>query len=186
MKPSNVMTVCRLVLSPVFIFVFLAQGMWARIGVLAIACISELTDLFDGIIARKRGEITDFGKIIDPLADSVSRFTIFLCFMYRGYAPVWMIAFLFYRDIMVGYLRILAILHGKVISARKSGKFKAMIQGPSILIILMLDVYREITPLAWFHQFTVILIGFVTIVTVLSGIDYVVGNRQFLKEMKSP
>jgi CDP-diacylglycerol--glycerol-3-phosphate 3-phosphatidyltransferase len=178
------MTISRLVLSPVFIIVFLSHGFWAKIAALVIVCINELTDLLDGIIARKRGETTDFGKIIDPLADSVSRFTIFLCFLAAGYAPVWMIAFLFYRDIIVGYLRILASLHGTVLAARKSGKIKAMVQGPAILIILILDIYRESTPLPWFHTFTFYLIGFVTLVTVLSGIDYVIGNRQFLKKMK--
>ena len=184
MNISNLMTISRLVLSPVFIAVFLSHGLWAKIAALAIVSINELTDLFDGIIARRRGETTDFGKIVDPLADSVSRFTIFLCFLYAGYAPVWMIAFLFYRDIVVSYLRTLAGVHGTVLAARRSGKFKAMAQGPSIVVILILDVYREVTPLPWFHTFTFYLIGFVTIVTIISGIDYVIGNRQFLKKMK--
>jgi CDP-diacylglycerol--glycerol-3-phosphate 3-phosphatidyltransferase len=184
MTISNMMTISRFLLSPVFIVVFLQEGLWARIGAFAIVAINELTDLFDGIIARRRNEITDFGKIADPLADSVSRFTVFLCFIAAGYAPVWMIAFIFYRDIVVSYVRVLAGMHGKVMGARRSGKFKAMAQGPSTLIILLLDIIREMTPIPWFHQFTFILIGFVTLVTVISGIDYVIGTRHYLKRLK--
>lgn len=178
------MTISRLVLSPVFVFVFMSEGMWARIGAFAIVGINELTDLFDGVIARKLGKTTDFGKIADPLADSVSRFTVFLCFLAAGYAPMWLIAFIFYRDIVVAYVRVLASLHGVALGARRSGKFKAMGQGPSLVIILFLDIIRETTPLPWFHQFTFIFIGFVTVVTIISGIDYVIGTRNLIKRLE--
>lgn len=184
MTISNVMTISRLLLSPVFIFVFMSQGIWARIGALVIVIVIELTDLLDGMVARKRGEITDFGKIADPLADSVSRFTIFICFLAAGYAPVWMIAFIFYRDMVVSYMRILASMNGVVLAARRSGKFKAMAQGPSILIILMLDVIREIYPIWWFNRFTYWLLAFVTLVTVISLVDYVMGNREFVRKLR--
>lgn len=184
MTISNVMTISRLLLSPVFIFVFMSQGLWARIGALVIVIVFELTDLLDGMVARKRGEITDFGKIADPLADSVSRFTIFICFLAAGYAPVWMIAFIFYRDMVVSYMRILASMNGVVLAARRSGKFKAMAQGPSILIILMLDVIREIYPIWWFNRFTYWLLAFVTLVTVISLVDYVMGNREFVRKLR--
>jgi CDP-diacylglycerol--glycerol-3-phosphate 3-phosphatidyltransferase len=184
MTISNVMTISRLLLSPVFIFVFMSHGLWARIGAFVIVGIIELTDLLDGIVARKRGEVTDFGKIADPLADSVSRFTIFICFLAAGYAPVWMIAIFFYRDIVVSYMRILASMNGVVLAARRSGKFKAMAQGPSILIILVLDIVREIYPVWWFDRFTYWLLAFVTLVTLISMVDYVMGNREFVRKLR--
>lgn len=184
MTISNAMTISRFTLAPVFIAVFLQQGLWARVGSLVIVLVNESTDLLDGIIARKRGETTEFGKIADPLADSVCRFTVFLCFMAAGYAPVWMIAFLFYRDIVVGYLRVLAGMHGVVMGARRSGKLKAAFQGPSTVIILTLDVIRTLTPVPWFHQFTFVLIGIVTVVTVISGVDYVIGTRKYFERLK--
>ncbi len=184
MTIANVLTISRLLLSPVFILVFMSQGLWARIGAFVIVGINELTDLFDGIIARKRGETTDFGKLADPLADSVSRFTIFLCFLAAGYAQVWMIAFIFYRDIVVSYMRTLASINGVVLAARQSGKFKAMAQGPSILIVLVLDIVREIMPLPWFDGFTYWLLAFATLITMISLVDYVMGNREFLRKLK--
>jgi CDP-diacylglycerol--glycerol-3-phosphate 3-phosphatidyltransferase len=184
MTISNAMTISRFVLSPVFIIIFLQQGLWARVGAFLIVALNELSDLLDGFIARRRGETTEFGKIADPLADSFCRFTVFLCFMAAGYAPVWMIAFLFYRDIVVSYLRVLAGMHGVVMGARRSGKLKAMAQGPSTLLILLLDIVRNMTPIPWFHQFTFILIGIVTIVTIISGVDYVMGTKQYMKRLK--
>ena len=184
MNLANILTISRLLLSPVFIFVFMSEGLWARIGAFVIVGINELTDLFDGIIARRRGETTDFGKLADPLADSVSRFTIFLCFLAAGYAPVWMIAFIFYRDIVVSYLRTLASINGVVLAARQSGKYKAMAQGPSILVILILDIVREVVPLQWFNGFTYWLLAFVTLVTIISLVDYLMGNREFLRKLK--
>jgi CDP-diacylglycerol--glycerol-3-phosphate 3-phosphatidyltransferase len=184
MTVSNYLTISRLVLSPIFIFVFLADGIWARLGAFAIVGINELTDLLDGIIARRRGETTDFGKLVDPLADSISHLTVFICFVAKGYAPVWMVALLVYRDLFVGYLRTVAGLQGRVLSARGIGKRKTMTQGLIIIIILLVDIFREYTEIVWFFQFSYVLVGLATLVTVVAGVEYAVANRHLLKRLK--
>jgi len=147
-----VLTASRLVLSPIFVLVFLHDTFGGAIACLAIAIVSELTDLFDGMVARYRNEVTDFGKILDPLADSISRLTIFICFVQGGQAPIYLIVFILYRDSLVATLRTFCAYRGVVVSARKTGKIKAVFQATAILIILLLRIisYRvspEVQPL---------------------------------------
>ena len=185
-NPTNlamVLTFCRLVLSPVFVFVFLRGTYWSAVACLGIAIVSELTDLFDGIVARRRNEVTDFGKILDPLADSISRLTIFLCFVVEGLAPLSVVIFILYRDSMIATLRTFCAFRGVVVSARKSGKAKAVIQATVILIVLVLKVLAFEVSEPWQQQFRMIsevLIWGATAVTVLTAIDYVAGNWKVL------
>ena len=183
MTISNSMTISRLVLSPVFIIIFLQQGLWARIGAFIIVAVNELTDLLDGIVARRRKEVTDFGKIIDPMSDSLYHLTVFLCFVAKGYAPVWMVALLFYRDFIISYLRTLGSMHGQVLQARSIGKRKTMAQGFAIIIILFLDIIRQYHPISWFFSAAYILVGVATFVSVLAGIEYIVANRKLYRKL---
>lgn len=133
---AMILTVARLILSPIFVFVFLVDNFWGALACLMIAIISELTDLFDGMVARYRNEVTDFGKILDPLADSISRLTIFICLIQGGLAPIYLIVFILYRDSLVATLRTVCAYRSVVVSARWSGKTKAIFQATAILIIL--------------------------------------------------
>lgn len=186
-RPTNVamiLTGSRLVLSPLFVFVFLFDNFWGAIACLAIAILSELTDLFDGIVARRRNEVTDFGKILDPLADSISRLTIFICFIYGGQAPIYLVVFILYRDSMVATIRTVCAYRGVVVSARRSGKTKAVVQASAILVILLFRVlaYKYPTLEGTFLQIDHALIGVVTLVTVFSAVDYLAGNWTVLRQ----
>ncbi len=181
---AMVLTASRLVLSPIFVLVFLHDTFGGAIACLAIAIVSELTDLFDGMVARYRNEVTDFGKILDPLADSISRLTIFICFVQGGQAPIYLIVFILYRDSLVATLRTFCAYRGVVVSARKTGKIKAVVQATAILIILLLRVisYRvspEVQQVFAGIDFTLILIA--TLVTVYSAWDYVSGNWHLIR-----
>ncbi|MCA9784496.1 MAG: CDP-alcohol phosphatidyltransferase family protein, partial [Candidatus Cloacimonetes bacterium] len=105
MTLANQLTAARIFLSPIFVLAFMQEGFWARVAALAIVVMSELTDGFDGHIARSRGEVTDFGKLLDPLADSISRITVFIAFMSVGLIPWWMVLIFVYRDSAVSTLR---------------------------------------------------------------------------------
>jgi CDP-diacylglycerol--glycerol-3-phosphate 3-phosphatidyltransferase len=126
-----------LLLSPVFVLVFMQEGLWARVAALAIVVVSELTDAFDGHLARSRGEVTDFGKLLDPLADSVSRMSVFIAFMAAGLIPWWMVLIFVYRDSLISTMRTICAYRGEVVAARSSGKIKAIIQATVIIAILL-------------------------------------------------
>ena len=135
----NYLTVCRLALSPLFILLFLTEEPWAAVAALVTAVFFEATDLLDGFIARRRGLVSSLGKLIDPLADSIARFSIFLAFTTERSVrlhpwPVLLVAALFYRDAIVAYVRIFAASTGTVLAARWSGKVKALCQGSGIII----------------------------------------------------
>ena len=189
-RVANLLTLSRIALSPFFVWAFLAghtgeHSIRAQWIALAIAVSFELTDAFDGWVARRRNEVSDFGKILDPLADSVSRFTVFLAFLVEGWASVWAIAPLFWRDSIVSTVRVLAASQGVIVSARFSGKLKAVVQGGAIVGILAAACFRE--TLGWELDDVKILSGrlmtFVAAVTVYSLFDYLVGNRKVLASL---
>lgn len=146
MTLANWLTFARLLMSPVFVLVFLQEGLWARIAALAIVVVSELTDAFDGHLARSMGEVTDFGKLLDPLADSVSRISIFIAFMAVGLIPWWMVVVFIYRDSLISTMRTVCAYRGEVVAARASGKIKAIIQATVIIAILLGRIVTVLYP----------------------------------------
>jgi CDP-diacylglycerol--glycerol-3-phosphate 3-phosphatidyltransferase len=182
MNVSRAMTCSRIVFGPLFILCFLKFGAAGKACALILAGLIELTDVLDGTVARRRGEVSDLGRFLDPFADSLSRMSVFLAFFAHQprLAEIWMVAVIFYRDMMVAYVRIWSMWHGVVQAARLSGKLKAIVQGVAILVICIgalagacgwLDagLTRDI---AWW-----IMVG-VTVVTAVSGIEYAAGLRR--------
>jgi len=200
-RVANLLTLSRIALAPVFVWAFLEghvtdRALWARWTALAVALSFELTDAFDGWVARRRNEVSDFGKILDPVADSISRFTVFLCFLTAGYADVWSVAIIFWRDSVVSMLRVLSAGQGVVLAARTTGKAKAVVQAVGILAILVFALVPEFPPggvagnYLWQvppgkHHLDVaraIMWG-VSVVTALSLVDYLRGNREVLRKL---
>ncbi|KMQ51073.1 CDP-diacylglycerol--glycerol-3-phosphate 3-phosphatidyltransferase [Chitinispirillum alkaliphilum] len=192
MNAAVIITASRVAIAPVFAYVFVTGFPTEQIGwvwiCLALAVLIELSDLFDGMVARGRGEVTDFGKVFDPVADSVSRQTIFISFMVSGVIPLWMYLIFFYRDAFLQLLRIICASSGIVLAARKSGKTKAVLQGIGtfgvLLAILLIRYNVQWMPseILGFHPgFWIMLIP--AIFTLLSVIDYVIPNRKLIAKM---
>jgi CDP-diacylglycerol--glycerol-3-phosphate 3-phosphatidyltransferase len=130
--------------------------------------------LIDGLLARRWGQVTELGKVLDPFADCISRFSVFLCFMFAGYAHIFMVALIFYRDIIVANIRIAAAMKGTVIHARTSGKIKAVAQAVVILTVITgINVFGK--EALNFRVFSLWAMGLLTAVTVWSGVDYTLG-----------
>lgn len=131
MNVAILITVSRILLAPVFLLLLLTGdgasgdnialivGLWVVYGTI------ELSDLADGLVARRMGQVTDLGKILDPFADSLSRLTAFLGFTLIGLMPVWVFVVIFYRDMGVSFMRTLLARKGVAQGARLSGKLKA-------------------------------------------------------------
>jgi len=200
-RVANLLTLSRIALAPVFVWAFLqghvdGHAPWAQWTALGVAISFELTDAFDGWVARARNEVSDFGKILDPLADGISRFTVFLCFLVAGYADVWSLAIVFWRDSIVSTLRVLGAGQNIVVAARTWGKAKAVVQAVAILSILVFGLIPVFPPGGiggWFlwsvqdaehHQKVAqwIMRG-VAGVTAVSLIDYLRGNREVLRRL---
>jgi len=188
-KLPNLVTMSRMLLAPLFLVAFCAkphvQGETGLRWALVLAVFFETTDMVDGYLARRMEQTSQLGKILDPLADSVSRFTIFLGFLVKGYASVWPIACIFWRDSIVSTIRILAASQGVIVSARLSGKVKAIVQGIAIGVILFSTCLHERLGVSMdeVRDHSWKLMWFVAGVTLLSLVDYVFGIRGVLRKL---
>lgn len=179
----NLLTVSRIALAPCFIALFTTR-MW--FGALIVAILFEVTDILDGHIARRTGRVSDLGKFMDPIADSIARFTTFLCFLSIGYAPIWAVAVMFWRDSVVAGLRILGATQGVVISARWSGKLKAICQGTAIITILCFMVWPDIFGVGAERvpDLARTLLWIIAGITLASLFEYLWGNRRILATLR--
>ena len=191
-------TISRILLAPVFVWVFFYDNdlvyqnnhLIFKIMAALMAIFFVISDGLDGYLARKRGEVSQLGKYLDPYSDKISNMIIFLCFLASGYAAVWMVAIIFFRESTVETLRTLAAASGVTIDARRSGKWKTALQGTAVIAILVLEIVdtliQRVTP--GLQPWTTIwnytpysLMAAVAAVTLLSGIDYFTGNRKVLE-----
>lgn len=136
-------TLSRIVLViPACLLLFLDQPP-AFVGAVMLLNLVELTDLVDGIIARRDNNVTDLGKLLDPLVDSICRGTVFGAFTALKLMPLWMLLIIFYRDLVMAYLRSLAAIKNVAMGARWSGKTKAAVQAIAIQLVALLLLARS-------------------------------------------
>ena len=161
---ANALTVLRLALVPVFVACLLAGGDFWRVVAFAVFAAASVTDLLDGRIARRRGLITDFGKIADPVADKALTGAALVTLSALGELPWWVTVVILVREIWVTVLRFWVIRRG-VIAASRGGKLKTLLQVVAIALYVLplpgaLAVVREAVMAA------------AVVVTVVTGIDY--------------
>ncbi|HNZ03579.1 MAG TPA: CDP-alcohol phosphatidyltransferase family protein [Myxococcota bacterium] len=110
------------------------------IAALAIFALQQLSDMVDGYLARKHKQVTDLGKLADPLADTISNFGAYLCLMWVGLIPFWLLFVMYVREASVSTLRVIAASNGLVVAARPSGKLKSLslAVGADVLLMTML------------------------------------------------
>ncbi|MDR0325837.1 MAG: CDP-diacylglycerol--glycerol-3-phosphate 3-phosphatidyltransferase [Oscillospiraceae bacterium] len=178
MTIANVVTIARIGLVPVFL---VYMGMDWRVAALVIFSVAAATDFIDGYLARRMGQVTNFGKIMDPLADKLLVLVALICFIREGTAPVWVVAVVLAREFLVSALRIVAASEGKVLAADFSGKVKTVVQIFGAIAILTPWYNIELWPSFALHTLASWLIA---AVTVWSGLDYLVRHRALFKTMK--
>lgn len=191
MNPSHYLTLLRIFLSPVFPILYLGRD-WLGIPLvslpyilLVLLIICECSDIFDGMLARKRNEVTDLGKVLDPMADSVTHISLFLTFT-QGFVslPLLLVLVFFYRDMFISTLRTLCALRGVALAARFSGKMKAILQATVafLIILLMIPYSLGMISLELFQQVSLYSVSFAAFYTVVSVVDYVYANWIYLKK----
>lgn len=191
MNIAHFFTLLRLVISPIFPLLYLKHE-WFGVSfasvpyvLLALLIICECSDLFDGFFARRNNIVTDLGKILDPIADSVTHITLFLMFTQGVIQLPLVIVFVFlYRELFIGGLRTLCALRGFTLAARLSGKVKAVLQGVvcSLIIALMIPYAKGYMSLETLQMTSFILSGIVALYTIISVVDYVFANRYYIQK----
>jgi CDP-diacylglycerol---glycerol-3-phosphate 3-phosphatidyltransferase len=159
---ANELTVLRLLLVPFFVWFLLAGGTADRSVAFVAFAVASVTDLLDGELARRRGLITDFGKIADPIADKALTGSALITLSYLGELAWWITGVIVVREVAVTALRFWVIRRG-VIAASRGGKAKTMLQVIAISLYVLpwhIVLAREIV------------MGAALVVTVVTGIDY--------------
>jgi CDP-diacylglycerol---glycerol-3-phosphate 3-phosphatidyltransferase len=166
---ANALTVLRLILVPVFVVALFAHGGhetgW-RVLAWAIFAVASITDRIDGDLARKRGLVTEFGKLADPIADKALIGAALIGLSILGDLPWWITVVMLVREVGVTGLRFWVIRHG-VIPASRGGKLKTLLQAVATGLFVLLPVASWIEPIAWTFMIAAV------IVALLTGADYV-------------
>ncbi len=180
MNTANKITIFRVILVPVFMALMLMDSDACRMWALAVFVIASASDWLDGYIARNYNQVSNFGKFMDPLADKILTTAAFLTLFDRIWFASVAIMLILTREFMVAGLRMNAGASGTVIAASMFGKVKTVVQ--MIAIIASIALTHSIFPAETAILMTNIFVWASTVVTVISGIDYLWKNRQvFLK-----
>lgn len=178
---ANALTVFRLALVPVFLYaLFAGSGHERGLRVLAwaIFAVASITDRIDGDIARKRGLVTEFGKLADPIADKALVGAALIGLSVLGDLPWWITVVVLTREIGVTVLRFWVIRHG-VIPASRGGKLKALLQAVAIGLFVLIPIGSWLKPIAWAFMVVAIVVALVT------GVDYVARALRLRRESAS-
>jgi CDP-diacylglycerol--glycerol-3-phosphate 3-phosphatidyltransferase len=158
---------------------------------LLIFLLASLTDYLDGVIARKWNLITDFGKLMDPLADKILTASAFICLIPFGALPAWAVIIIISREFLITGLRLLASSKGVILPAEKLGKHKTAWQMITIVFFLALLAADDFAPegsdmvdLLWSYGGPV-LVTVTVVLTVFSGLAYLWKNRMLLSPDQS-
>ena len=191
MTLANKLTLSRIICIPVFVLFMSLNGFYARLISMLLFILADLTDLYDGYLARRLGQVTSVGQFLDPLADKLMVSAALLSFIrFSELAiPIWMIIVIISREFIINDLRSLTKLNNIVINVTKAGKLKTAVQMGAISIImglLMLENYGS----ANIAGFDMIMKGIVfwlmlivMIITVATGMDYVArGAKMMIKK----
>ncbi len=186
---ANYLTFIRIFISPIFMFLYLEYDL---LGISPIALpyvllfllgVSELSDAFDGYFARRFRQVTELGKLLDPMADSIYRISVFLTFTQPPVNLPLLIVFVFlYRDSVISTLRTICALRGFTLAARPSGKIKAMIQAACAFIILLMMIPYSLGFIA--HSIlrgtAITIVSIAAAYALCSGVEYVWANRDYV------
>lgn len=179
----NFLTSMRLVISPVIAYFLLLDSLMSCYIVLGLVVFCELTDLADGYMARKHGLVTDLGKLLDPMADSIYRDTIFLSLAVSHQVSLFLVLPILYRDSIIQTLRTVCAYRGIVLAARWSGKIKAVVQAVVILIIIVWRIIGASNGefAAQLYLYNNLLMGIACGVTLISAVDYLKAQLPMIK-----
>ena len=189
MNIANKITILRILLTFVFMFFLFCHGLWAKVASFTIFIFAALSDFLDGLIAHRKNMVTDFGRLMDPIADKILVLAAFAAFVQMQLIDAWMFVIIVSREILITSLRLFALNKGKVLSATRAGKHKTLSQMLVIFVILVFIVSKEVmlAYFTWnpswekfFRQSIYILMLFTVGLTLYSGLSYLWVNRKII------
>ena len=190
MNVPNKLTVVRIVLAPVFLLLLTIEFPFHNLIAGVVFGAAAFTDMLDGKIARKYNLITDLGKFLDSLADKILCISIMLAFINLGRLSAWAVMVIILREFAVSGLRMIAAAKGEVIAAKMIGKIKTVTQMIALIYLMFEPLLMKIFGLG-FEGYPIricpvtiigdVLFGICVIMTIVSGVDYLLKGKHYLK-----
>ena len=193
MNLPNILTIGRILITPLFIILLFYDHPYAKSWALFIFVTAMLTDIFDGYYARKYNLVTDYGRFLDPLADKVMVLSALISFAVMDVIPFWMVSLIIFRDVFVTGLRVAMSSKNKTMVTSRIAKRKTLSQ-VLIIIFILFNIGLSSLSISWIgeiilfskqydliYYFTLL----VTVFTVFTGITYLYSNRSVIKQFIS-
>lgn len=187
-KLPNTLTIARILLTFLFLFLIFKDGIASKIFASLVFLTASFTDYFDGYLAKKHNLHTNFGRLMDPIADKFLVLSAFFVFVHMHLIALWMFIAIVSREIGVTLLRFLGMRNGIIMPAERAGKYKTVSQMVVICLILLFLILRETSLfyqsshpfiLNWQYGIYILMLGVVTL-TLVSGIIYLWNNRHLV------
>ena len=190
MNTPNILSLIRIILTPLFIILLFDDFKMAKVFALLVFAIAAITDAYDGHLARKYNQITPEGKFLDPLADKILVLSAFISFAYINIIDFWMVGIIIFRDLFVTGLRFTLSSRGFEFVTSKLSKYKTAFQLTIIILTLIfisiegLDINIFIPTIVIIKEYKIIymLTAFTAIFTAYTGILYVYANRFIIQK----
>jgi len=202
---ANLVTLSRIAVTPLFLILIFRDELWAKWTAGLLFAWGAISDYLDGYLARKYNLRTDFGALLDPFADKILMVSVFVSFVALDLAPAWMVVIIVAREFLITGLRQLAQSKNIIIAASRTGKHKTVSQIVAISVILAIvcaqgtvDAYQgkwdlfvaKLGPMGeWLDNFVWYgpywLMFYATVMSIISGADYLFRNRKLLGGSKS-
>lgn len=185
----NTLTLSRIVLTFFFILLMMADGFFFKLIGAVIFFLASFTDYYDGYMAKKHNLVSDFGKIMDPIADKFLMLSAFLVFVKIGIVHFVVFLIIFGREVLITFMRLYAKTKGHVLSAEQFGKYKTVSQFVAsgfILIYIVLrsasftDNWSDVTISRW-NEVIDFLVMIAVLMTLASGVSYYINNKKVFR-----
>lgn len=194
LNTPNKLTVARILITPLYLALILWASLPHRFLIATLVySLAAITDAIDGKLARKNNQITNFGKLLDPIADKILTTSALLAFMQMGLCNIWIVMIVLTREFTVASIRMIAAADGVVIPANFWGKLKTVSQMTFTIVIMLLgEVYSllAIYNPVWYGKMpslaliSNILLWITAILTVVSGVIYVLDSKKVIDYTK--
>ena len=187
MNLPNKLTLGRALVSPVFMALLLYDNVYSRYAALSVFLLASLTDLLDGYLARRNGQQTGFGKIMDPIADKLLIAVALVAFVALKLSSVWMVMVIIVREFLIMGLRTVVAYRGHIMESSILAKLKTSSQMLAVLAVLVFICYRDTLAASGTYLSEYQLANYVSaldgliflamLLTVVSGLDYLIKSR---------
>lgn len=186
MNTPNKLTILRILLSFVCIGFILRNSFISLLIAFVIFLLASLTDVLDGYLARKNNLISDLGRFLDPIADKILIIGAFCSFLELGVINTWMVSLIMFREFIITGLRLYSLNKGVILEAKKFGKHKTFSQVLGVIVIFLTLILSKIFPenltvLFFYQKFIPLLMWYIVIITLFSGIYYFWINRRTIR-----